>query len=60
MTSLEEELKALIKQTDNNLSFYSLFWDNLLKQGVQKTELFRRMDVLLDKRLILIKELKDY
>lgn len=46
----EKELKAQIEQIDNNLLFYSSFWDALLKQGVQKEELFRRLDVLLDKR----------
>lgn len=54
----EQELKTRIEQTDSNLSFYSFYWDRLLKQGVQKEELFRRLDVLLDKRLSLTEELK--
>lgn len=54
----EQELKARIEHLDNNLRFYSSFWDSLLKQGVQQEELFRRLDVLLDKRLELVKELK--
>lgn len=54
----EQELKAQIKQIDNNLSFYSSYWNLLLKQGVRKEELLRRLDVLLDKRLSLSKELK--
>ncbi len=54
----EKELKAQIKQLDNNLLFYSSYWDTLQKQGISKEELFRRLDVLLDKRLMLTKELK--
>lgn len=54
----EQELKTRIEQTDSNLSFYSFYGDRLLKQGVQKEELFRRLDVLLDKRLSLTEELK--
>lgn len=53
----EKELKAQIKQLDNNLLFYSSYWDILQKQGISKEELFRRLDVLLDKRLMLTKEL---
>lgn len=58
MMNQEQELKTRIEQTDSNLSFYSFYWDRLLKQGVQKEELFRRLDVLLDKRLSLTEELK--
>lgn len=58
MINQEEELKAQIKQIDNNLLFYSFYWNLLLKQGIQQEELFRRLDVLLDKRLSLTKELK--
>lgn len=58
MINPEKELKAQIKQLDNNLLFYSSYWDVLQKQGVQKEELLRRLDVLLDKRLKLMKELK--
>lgn len=54
----EKELKAQIRQLDNNLLFYSSYWETLQKQGVSKEELFRRLDVLLDKRLILMEELK--
>lgn len=54
----EKELKARIRQLDNNLLFYSSYWDILQKQGIRLEELFRRLDVLLDKRLILMKELK--
>ncbi|EOS17493.1 MULTISPECIES: hypothetical protein [Parabacteroides] len=54
----EQELKAQIKQIDRNLLFYSSYWDLLSEQGVRKEELFRRLDVLLDKRLSLTKELK--
>ena len=54
----EQELKAQIKQIDRNLLFYSSYWDLLSEQGVLKEELFRRLDVLLDKRLSLTKELK--
>lgn len=58
MINQEEELKAQIKQIDNNLLFYSFYWNLLLKQGIRQEELFRRLDVLLDKRLSLTKELK--
>lgn len=58
MINQEKELKAQIKQLDNNLLFYSSYWDTLQKQGISKEELFRRLDVLLDKRLMLTKELK--
>lgn len=58
MMNQEKELKAQIKQLDNNLLFYSSYWDTLQKQGISKEELFRRLDVLLDKRLMLTKELK--
>ena len=54
----EQELKAQIKQIDRNLLFYSSYWDLLSEQGVRKEELFRRLDVLLDKRLSLTKEMK--
>ncbi len=54
----QQELKARIKQTDRNLKFYSLLWDQLLKDGVNREELFRRLDVLLDERLKLMKQLK--
>lgn len=54
----KQELKAQIKQIDNNLLFYSFYWNLLLKQGVRREELFRRLDVLLDKRLSLTEELK--
>ena len=54
----QQELKAQIKQIDRNLLFYSSYWDLLSEQGVRKEELFRRLDVLLDKRLSLTKELK--
>ena len=54
----EQELKAQIKQIDRNLLFYSSYWDLLSEQGVRKEELFRRLDVLLDKRLSLTKELR--
>ena len=58
MMNQEQELKAQIKQIDRNLLFYSSYWDLLSEQGVRKEELFRRVDVLLDKRLSLTKELK--
>ena len=58
MMNQEQELKAQIKQIDRNLLFYSSYWDLLSEQGVRKEELFRRFDVLLDKRLSLTKELK--
>ncbi|MBF0763314.1 MULTISPECIES: hypothetical protein [Parabacteroides] len=58
MMNQEQELKAQIKQIDRNLLFYSSYWDLLSEQGVRKEELFRRLDVLLDKRLSLTKELK--
>ena len=58
MINQEQELKAQIKQIDRNLLFYSSYWDLLSEQGVRKEELFRRLDVLLDKRLSLTKELK--
>ena len=58
MMNQEQELKAQIKQIDRNLLFYSSYWDLLSEQGVRKEELFRRSDVLLDKRLSLTKELK--
>ena len=58
MMNQEQELKAQIKQIDRNLLFYSSYWDLLSEQGVRKEELFRRLDVLLDKRLSLKKELK--
>ena len=58
MMNQEQELKAQIKQIDRNLVFYSSYWDLLSEQGVRKEELFRRLDVLLDKRLSLTKELK--
>lgn len=58
MMNQEQELKAQIKQIDRNLLFYSSYWDLLSEQGGRKEELFRRLDVLLDKRLSLTKELK--
>ena len=58
MMNQEQELKAQIKQIDRNLLFYSSYCDLLSEQGVRKEELFRRLDVLLDKRLSLTKELK--
>ena len=58
MINQKQELKAQIKQIDNNLLFYSFYWNLLLKQGVRREELFRRLDVLLDKRLSLTEELK--
>lgn len=58
MINQEQELKAQIKQVDRNLLFYSSYWDLLQEQGIRKEELFRRLDVLLDKRLSLTKELK--
>ena len=58
MIDQEQELKAQIKQVDRNLLFYSSYWNLLMEQGIRKEELFRRLDVLLDKRLSLAKELK--
>lgn len=58
MMNQEKELKAQIKQIDNNLLFYSSCWDLLLSQGIRQEELLRRLDVLLDKRLTLKNELK--
>lgn len=58
MMNQEKELKAQIKQIDNNLLFYSSYWDLLLSQGIRQEELMRRLDVLLDKRLTLKNELK--
>lgn len=58
MMNPKTELKAQIRQLDNNLLFYSSYWETLQKQGIQKEELLRRLDVLLDKRLTLMKELK--
>jgi hypothetical protein len=58
MINQEQELKAQIKQVDRNLLFYSSYWDLLMEQGIRKEELFRRLDVLLDKRLSLARELK--
>lgn len=52
------KLKAQTRQLDNNLLFYSSYWETLQKQGIQKEEFLRRLDVLLDKRLALMKELK--
>ncbi|WP_455625580.1 hypothetical protein [Parabacteroides sp.] len=54
----DKELKAQIRQLDNNLLFYSSYWETLRQQGVSKEELLKRLDVLLDKRLTLMKELK--
>lgn len=58
MINQEQELKAQMKQVDRNLLFYSSYWDLLMEQGIRKEELFRRLDVLLDKRLSLARELK--
>lgn len=58
MINQEQELEAQIKQVDRNLLFYSSYWDLLMEQGIRKEELFRRLDVLLDKRLSLARELK--
>ncbi len=54
----DKELKAQIRQLDNNLLFYSSYWETLRQQGVSKEELLKRLDVLLDKPLTLMKELK--
>lgn len=54
----QKELNARIEQIDQNLKFYSLFWDDLLTKGVSKEELFRRLNSLLDKRLEVSEELK--
>ncbi|WP_455622510.1 hypothetical protein [Parabacteroides sp.] len=58
MMNQDKELKAQIRQLDNNLLFYSSYWETLRQQGVSKEELLKRLDVLLDKRLTLMKELK--
>ncbi|WP_455634090.1 hypothetical protein [Parabacteroides sp.] len=58
MMNQDKELKAQIRQLDNNLLFYSSYWETLRQQGVSKEELLKRLDVLLDKPLTLMKELK--
>ncbi|GEM_PF-3607543 len=52
-----KDVEDKVKQIDNNLSFYSRFWDILIV-NVPEAELFKRVDFLLDRRSYLQKKLK--
>jgi hypothetical protein len=55
----QEELKAQIEHVKRNLTFYSEYGDEIVKQGFSRTKLNRLIDMQLDKLHELLKQLND-
>ena len=55
----KERVKTQIAHIDSNLKFYAVFWDTL-SLSLPEAELFKRLDILLDMRLMLINKLETY
>ncbi len=55
----QQELKAQIEHVKRILKFYSLYGDDVVKQGFPQKELEKLIDIQLEKLNNLLRQLKD-